>query len=185
MMRQRYWLGALVLLACGMTGCTHLPHSSLRSATPTAIATPPHQVTQDGCSPLPVALDDRSTASGFVRSYYNAITRHDYPRAYGYLQPLNPPNPTTTDFIAWKAGYATTACVFITYIGPETAAPSTTPGLNAAKVGTLVPIALTAVQIDGTIQQYTGIYDITSNPAIGLPTSGALDITLSTLTPMP
>ena len=47
----------------------------------------------------PVYLDDRSTPEQLVRSYYNAIDRHEYSRAYGYYGPEDAP-----DFDRWQAG---------------------------------------------------------------------------------
>ena len=47
-------------------------------AAPTFAAQPPY-------------MDDRSTAASLVRSYYNAINRQEYARAYTYFGDSNAP----------------------------------------------------------------------------------------------
>src|SRR5437870_13856086 len=81
-------VGVLVVLA--MAACSAPSTSSGASSTPT---TSPAQsaVTQPSASPsaAPVTayLDDRSSAEAVVRSYYDAIGRRQYLRAYGYWEP--------------------------------------------------------------------------------------------------
>jgi len=48
----------------------------------------------------PVYLDDRSTPQQLVLSYYNAIARAEYARAYGYYGPEDAP-----DYEAWQVQY--------------------------------------------------------------------------------
>ena len=167
----------MLLAGCAATSATH--------ATATKVPPPPRQTTQPGCPILGEVIDDRSSATGFIRSYYNALDRHDYTRAYSYYIPLASGEVTPTPapagdplappaFATWKAGYATTACAIITYTGPEMPVTDATPGYHGIHHGVAVPVALTAVNVDGTIQQYTGMYAISADPAVGIMQSGAI-----------
>src|SRR5579863_7051181 len=93
MMQRIAWLWCGVLLAALLVaGCSGAPTIALPiipTATPT-VALPPMQTTVSGC-PVPGAvLDDRSSATNIVLSYYNALDRQEYQRAYGYLAPSQP-----------------------------------------------------------------------------------------------
>jgi hypothetical protein len=182
----------LALCAISLAGCSS-GIISIVSAGPTATPTvplPPRQTTTTGCGQPPALHDSRATATDFVMSYYNAIDRHEYQRAYGYLSPLVAYQPTSSavatpvpipSFQQWMAGYAQTACVFVTYTGPEASVTSATPGYAGIGNGIVVPISLTALQLDGTIQQFTGTYAVRYIPTQGLFSSGYLAFSYANL----
>lgn len=68
-------------------------------------------------------IDDRSTAEAVITSYYNAINRKEYARAYSYFGRGNAPN----SYGPWKAGYANTQSVSVSFgdVESEGAAGST------------------------------------------------------------
>jgi hypothetical protein len=181
-------LGLVLLL----TGCASTPSH----ATSAQFPLPPHQTTQTGC-PVPsgAVIDDRSTATGFVQSYYDAIDRQDYQRAYAYLLPQTDAGVTPTpapqgdlntppSFADWESGLADTACAILTSTGPESPVFDSTAGFKGIGTGTIVPVALTVVHTDGTIQQFTGNYAIRYDPTAGITQSGAISLSFSQLTPM-
>src|SRR5690349_21692340 len=57
----------------------------------------------------PAYVDDRSTAASLVRSYYNAINRQEYARAYTYFGDNNAPQ----SYSSFAAGYADTVSVTV------------------------------------------------------------------------
>jgi len=179
-------------LALLLTGCASTP----AHATSAQFPLPPRQTTQSGC-PVPsgAVIDDRTTATGFVQSYYDALDRHDYQRAYAYLLPKADAGVTPTpapqgdtnvppSLSDWKGGLASTACVLLTFTGPESPVTDTTDGFKGIGTGTIVPVALTVVHIDGTIQQLTGIYAIRYDPATGITQSGAISLKFTQLAPV-
>ena len=97
----------------------------------------------------PDYLDDRSSAALVLASYFNAINRHEYARAYGYWD-----DPAAAGaFADFMAGYADTASVTFE-TGPQ-------GGEGAA--GTLyytVAAAVHATQTDGTPQTFVGCYTL-------------------------
>ncbi|MGH6859926.1 MAG: hypothetical protein ACRECY_06700, partial [Phyllobacterium sp.] len=46
---------------------------------------------QENTQTPPEYLDDRSTPETVIKSYYNAINRQEYARAYSYYAPDSPP----------------------------------------------------------------------------------------------
>jgi hypothetical protein len=58
----------------------------------------------------PAYLDDRSTPEAVISSYYNAINRAEYARAYSYFDPDNAP-----DYDPWQSGYSGTSHVEISF----------------------------------------------------------------------
>lgn len=105
---------------------------SLLLATPALAAEPP------------AYLDDRSDPASLIRSYYNAIARQEYARAYSYLS--QPP-----DYQTFSAGYADTASV-------ELVTGNVTSEGAAGSVYATVPVALRAMSADGTAKLYAGCY---------------------------
>ncbi len=188
-MKRIAWLwSGIILAALFVTGCQNAPTIALPgipTATPT-ITLPPVQTTVSGCPTPSAALDDRSTATNIVLSYYNALDLQDFQRAYGYLTPLTPlssgtPQPANPPFTQWQAGYAQTACDIITYHGAEAPVTSATTGYAGIGTGIAVPISLTAILTDGSIQQFTGIYAIRYNPAQGISATGYIALNYSQL----
>ncbi len=190
MWRRGGWLALVGLLA--LCGCASgkVPFAAPPQATPTA--TPlPRQSTTTACPATPTALDNRTSATAFVLSYYNAISRQDLLRAYGYLFPLNPlptpvpPAPTATPVpivSQWQMGYTHTACVLVTYTGAELRVTSATAGYAGVGTAVVVPISFAAVGDTGTLQQFTGTYAVRFDPAQGLPASGFLALDFAHIT---
>lgn len=186
----------LVLSVSVLAGCSSAIISIGSAAGPTDTPTvplPPKQTTTTGCGQPPALHDSRATATDIVLSYYNAIDRQDYHRAYSYLSPLTayqapsgtaptpvPPAPIPP-FQQWMAGYSQTACVFVTYTGPESSVTSASAGYAGIGNGVVVPVNLTALQVDGTIQQFTGTYVVRYNPPQGMAATGYLAFSYSNL----
>ena len=104
-------------------------------------------------------LDDRSGPVEVVRSYFNAINRQEYDRAYSYWEPAAadsqlPPYP------AFKQGYADTESVTVT-TGAETG------DAGAGQLYYSVPVTLRAQTAGGGLQTFAGCYRLhLSQPAI-------------------
>jgi hypothetical protein len=177
------------------TELTHTPiSSSTRATVPTATQIP--AATQPMPTPIPKQLptasivppvaeayyEDRTGPTSLLASYYNAINRREYARAWSYWQ--NPPNSSYADFIQ---GFADTASVFLTLRPPilfEGAAGSTY---------TSIPVLLNAVHLDGSQHNFVGcfvtrrsnieepgiahewsLYDATVHPTLGNSTDALL-----------
>ncbi len=63
----------------------------------------------------PAYLDDRSDPAALIRSYYNAVARHEYARAWSYFGEAKP----VADYPSFTAGYADTESVELS-LGPVT-----------------------------------------------------------------
>ena len=94
-------------------------------------------------------LDDRSTAKGVIASFYNAINRSEYARAYAYFGDSADLQP----FAEFKAGYADTASVTLK-TGDET-----TEGAAGSTFYSL-PVAIDALSTDGTHKVFAGCYQL-------------------------
>ena len=103
--------------------------------------------------------DDRSTAEAVVSSYYNAINRAEYARAYSYFGSDDAP-----DYDPWEFGYSDTQAVTVTFgeTSEEGAAGSTYYS---------VPIRLDVERTEGQHAWYVGCYRLRlAQPAIqGVP----------------
>ncbi len=105
---------------------------------------------------LPDYLDDRSTPQKLLESYYNAINRKEYARAYSYYAE----GQLGDDFEKYAKGYAGTESVSVK-IG------SSEPDPGAGQIYWSVPIAIESKLAEGKAQVYTGCYTISmSNPAM-------------------
>jgi hypothetical protein len=89
--------------------------------------------------------EDRNGPVQLLRSFYNAINRKEYPRAYGYWE--TPQSP----YVEFAQGYATTASVTLL---------TGTPTFEGAAGSTYsrVPVVLIARQTDGSIRTFSGCY---------------------------
>ncbi|NTS34023.1 hypothetical protein HQ945_22450 [Phyllobacterium sp. BT25] len=108
----------------------------------------------------PEYLDNRSTPETLIRSYYNAINRQEYARAYSYYAPDNPPKP----FAEFQKGYETTASVKVLFGKAE--------GEGAAgSAYWSKPVAIESTGKDGKMEVFNGCYRLRlANPAIqGVP----------------
>ena len=85
-----------------------------------------------------------------LKSYYNAINRKEYSRAYGYWEPGS---PQLAAFATFSAGYANTKSVTL----------ATKPGTSDVGAGQLyysVPAVITAANNDGSTTMFSGCYKL-------------------------
>ena len=94
----------------------------------------------------PAYLDDRSTAAALVQSFYNAINRHEYARAYTYFDG-HAPKP----YDAFAAGYSDTLAVRVV------TGPTQSDGAAGSIYYTL-PVAIDATASSGVHRQFAGCY---------------------------
>ncbi len=103
-------------------------------------------------------LDDRSTPQAVISSYYSAINRHEYARAYSYFgEAAAPP------YDGWEAGYGDTTWVEVTFgeVATEGAAGS---------IYHTVPVRLDVQQTGGQHVRFAGCYVVRlAQPAIQAP----------------
>lgn len=106
-------------------------------------------------------LDDRSSPLQILKSYYNAINRKEYVRAYYYWgsEGKNATSQPST-YPDFKAGYANTTAVQL-----KTGNVKDEPG--AGNVYYQVPVTLVATHTDGSKHTYVGCYGIRqANPKL-------------------
>lgn len=104
----------------------------------------------------PAYLDDRSTAERVVASFYNAIDRQEYLRAYSYFGP----GAEVSDYAKFKAGYLSTSHVTL-QTGSETSEGA------AGSIYYTLPVAIDALNNDGTHQIFAGCYTLRlSQPSV-------------------
>ena len=93
-------------------------------------------------------VDDRSGGEEAIRSYYNAVNRKEYARAYSYWEPgatgLSP-------FATFAAGFANTRSVALL------SKPGTS-GVGAGQLFYSVPVVLTVSNADGSTTIFSGCY---------------------------
>jgi len=95
-------------------------------------------------------VDDRNAGETVITSYYNAINRKEYSRAYGYGEPGS---PQLAAFATFSAGYANTKSVTL----------ATKPGTSDVGAGQLyysVPAVITAANADGSTTTFSGCYKL-------------------------
>lgn len=97
-------------------------------------------------------LDDRSTPASIIRSFYNAINRKEYVRAYSYFVTKNATTPPPA-YDQFAAGYKNTATV-------QLATGTITSGAGAGQVNYGVPVKLTVKNADGSTQTFSGNYEL-------------------------
>ena len=95
-------------------------------------------------------IDDRSAGEDLIHSYYNAVNRKEYARAYSYWEA----GPSQlSPFAVFSAGYANT----------ESVALLTKPGTTGAGAGQTyyaVPTVVTVSGADGSIAIFAGCYTL-------------------------
>jgi hypothetical protein len=133
-------------------GNTALPAATLPAATATLApgstsvptATNPSAVNQT----LANYIDDRSTPSQVIVSFYNAINRQEYLRAYNYWA-----DPATSlgSFTSWANGYGDTASVDLVF-GQFTGDP------GMSQVYYTIPVILKTTAKDNTHTNYAACY---------------------------
>jgi hypothetical protein len=95
-------------------------------------------------------VDDRTAGESVVRSYYNAVNRTEYTRAYSYWEAGASQLPA---FAQFQAGYANTKSVtLLTKPG--------TIGAGAGQTFYTVPAVITASNSDGTTTIFSGCYTL-------------------------
>jgi hypothetical protein len=96
--------------------------------------------------------EHRDSGSQTLKSYYNAVSRKEYERAYSYFQGApNPPATTTPPYAQFVQGYADTVSVDLA-VGKET------QDAGAGNVYAAVPVVLIAHHTNGTTQRFAGCY---------------------------
>lgn len=121
-----------------------------------------------------VYLDDRSTAVSLLRSYYNAINRHEYARAWSYWDG-HAPNPDYQDFVD---GFADTVQVTL-FTGEEMSEGAAGSTFHS------VAMAIEALDGNGTRQTYAGCVTLRlAQPAIQEPPFHGLHIERAGLRPV-
>jgi hypothetical protein len=103
-------------------------------------------------------LDDRSTPTGLVLSYYNAINRHEYLRAYSYWQDKS----QLPSYDQFAQGYQDTASVRVS-LGTMSIS------VGAGQTYYTVPLLLKSVTTAGDQQTYSGCFTM----HLGLPSAQA------------
>jgi hypothetical protein len=149
---------ALLLAACGAPAGTPpvtVAPSAVTTPTSAASAAPtaaPPVEPSVGVTPRPASvpyIDDRSGPAALIDSFYNAIGRREYARAYGYWEPNAEGLAPYEEF---KSGYGDTSAVAVTY-GPITS------DAGAGQLRYAVPVALTADAAGGQ-QFFVGCYTL-------------------------
>lgn len=97
-------------------------------------------------------LDNRSDGTEVIRSFYNAINRHEYARAYSYWQP-NTPSSLLAPFDQFQQGYANTKSVALT-------TGTVTTDAGAGQRYWSVPVTIVSTLNDGSNQTFVGCYDL-------------------------
>lgn len=122
---------------------------------------------------VPDYLDDRSTPEKLISSYYNAVNRKEYARAFSYYAS----DANATPFETFAAGYETTETVTVQF------GKLVTEGAAGSTYWTL-PLAIKSVATNGKETAFAGCYTIRlANPAVqGLPFV-PMSIMQGTLTP--
>ena len=197
-----FLLGLAFLTACALPAGTLTPIATVSSSTETppaspttpvvvtatasATTSPAESTATPGTAPTsaptnthPVEagyLDDRSSAASLMRSYFNAINRKEYLRAYSYWRD---PQTGTGSYDNFAAGYAATKSVALILgtIGGDA---------GAGQIYYSVPALLTAQTNDGQTQAYAACYILhLSQPAIQEPPFQGLSIERGRANPLP
>jgi len=125
--------------------------------------------------------ENRTDAVAALKSYYNAINRKEYDRAYSYFNGAPHPAPDlVSPFQQWVAGYAKTASVTLA-VGPATA------DSGAGNIYSSVPTVVIAQGTDGSTSTFAGCYVLHRvNSGISLnPADELFSIYSAKLTPVP
>ena len=92
------------------------------------------------------------SATEFLMSYYNAVNRGEYERAYNYWENHDGgANGSPTDVASFSSGFANTASVAVTF---------GTPNVDAAagSICASVPAVIIATNKDGSVNTFSGCY---------------------------
>jgi hypothetical protein len=141
---------------------TLVPTTTLPAVTATMVPsnTPPPVVntaTPSASPGMPNYIDDRSTPSQVIISYYNAIDRQEYLRAYSYY---SDPATSLGSFSSFINGYQNTVSVDLVF-GPITGDP------GMSQIYYTVPVILKAITKNNVHTNYAACYVVhESNPDV-------------------
>jgi hypothetical protein len=136
---------------------TGTPPSAAAGTASSAAAT--RQVGSVGGDPAAPYLDDRTTAEAVVRSYFSAINRKEYARAYGYWESGAAP-AQLPPFEQFRRGYEQTAAV-------QLATGRVRSDAGAGQLYFAVPVSLVARTTAGATETFVGCYTLhLAQPAI-------------------
>ena len=143
------------------SGNTAVPTVTLSAATATLVPsnTSIPAATDTGAANPTLAnyLDDRSTPSQVIVSFYNAINRHEYLRAYNYW---SDPATSLGSFTNWASGYNNTASVDLVF-GQITGDP------GMSQVYYTIPVILKTTATNNTHANYAACYVVhETNPLV-------------------
>jgi hypothetical protein len=106
----------------------------------------------------PDYLDDRSTPEAVISSFYNAINRAEYARAYAYFGQDDAP-----EYDSWEFGYSDTSHVDVSF------GQSAQEGAAGSMYWTL-PVKLDVTATEGQHSYFAGCYTLRlAQPAIQAP----------------
>ena len=142
-------------------GNTALPTVTLSAVTATLAPsnTPASTATNTAAANPTTAnyLDDRSTPSQVIVSFYNAINRQEYLRAYSYW---SDPASSLGSFTTWASGYSDTASVDLVF-GQITGDP------GMSQVYYTIPVILKTTAKNNTHTNYAACYVVhETNPDV-------------------
>jgi hypothetical protein len=121
-------------------------------------------------------LDDRSSPPAVVASLYNAVSRHEYARAWSYFAEDAPPAASYDAFAEDYAGIAHVEVVFGTVEEDGT----------AGHVYATVPVELIATGSDGKLSTFGGCYVTRlAEPTIQAPPFHGIEIVAGRLVARP
>lgn len=110
------------------------------------------------CEPVPETMyDDQTSPVHLLASYYNAINRGEYSRAWEYWE--TPPDPSFEDF---AKGFADTRSVMLV-VRPPTRSEGA-----AGSVYVAIPALLSATHTDGSRHNFVGCF-VARRPNVGGP----------------
>ena len=164
---------AISMVACGYNTATRVaptagvvvpvPSSNATNTiTPTVAATTPPTTAQPTVAPaLPEFYEDRTDPAALIKSYYNAVNRKEYQRAYSYWEtPGTSGTSAPPAYPQFVQGYADTASIALTLGKPNSQGAA---GSTFADVPTLI----VARHTNGTNETFYGCYTVRkTNPGI-------------------
>ncbi|WP_200834920.1 hypothetical protein [Phyllobacterium salinisoli] len=129
---------------------------------------------EENLGPLAGYVDDRSSPEALIRSYYSAINRQEYARAYSYYSEEG----REPDFEKYAKGYENTKSVNVAF-------GKTEPEGAAGSIYWSLPVAVKSVLNDGKEEVFTGCYTIRlTNPSMQeTPPYQPMSIMTGSLTP--
>lgn len=140
---------ALALAILFSTSAAH-GESQSQQATDAAFNAVDKVLANKDLNDIPDYKDDRSSPEALIKSFYNAINRGEFSRAYSYHDGLS-------DFPSWVLGYENTRSIKL-----HTGSSEGDPG--AGVLYWHQPVAIEAESYDGKKEVFSGCYEI-SQPA--------------------